>query len=638
MKRLTLLAMLLSGLLLGLAGSVAQAETPTTKKFDAGTVEISRCGPNVLRVRIAKDLGGFKPSLAVINQEVKAATAGKLTAALGDDGSITFRADGKAVLTTAPLSAQTLTAGKDPVDESTVYALRYAFRLSKDEAIYGFGQFPDGVMNWRGHSVELAQRNITAAVPMFLSTAGYGVLWDNSSYTEFEDKADGLHVASELGDGVAFYMIYGPSFDEIISAYRQLTGAAPMFPRWAMGYWQCKERYTSFAELIDVVAEYRKRKLPLDVIIQDWQYWGKYGWSAMKFDETVGTDRKTHIPTGYPNAAENIAEIHKLHAHMMISIWPCLGHNTDIYKDLKAKDYILIEKMAKKTESSFYDAYNPAARAMYWEYAKQGLFDYGIDAWWLDGLEPELGRQTPKGIKEQDKKLKAAKSHLGSGKRYFLSYPLAHSQGMYENQRKTTSDKRVCLLTRAAFLGQQRYASVTWSGDISASWDVFKQQIPAGLNFSPTGIPYWTTDTGAFFVGKGGSKEFQGGCTNEAYRQFYTRWFQFSTFCPILRAAWNQNASRDLAIRRARPEVLRHAREVRRASLPHAAVQLLRRPPRHRRWLHDPPGAGVRLPHRRQDPRHRRPVHVRPGLHGLPRDRPQRLRAERLSPGRHHVV
>ena len=296
------------------------------------------------------------------------------------------------------------------------------------------------------------------------------------------------------------YVVFnGSSTDEVIAAYRNLSGHVPMLPKWAFGFWQCRERYTSGDHLVETVKEFRKRKLPLDVIVQDWQYWGSNGWGVPKFDEN-----------NYPNPSGFIKEIHDLNAHFNISIWSNPDKNSEI-----GKRYVENNRFIPNTK--WLDYFNPSTRKEYWATLKDNLFDHGVDSWWMDATEPE------------NDALKGTNTYMGSGDFYRLTYPLMVSQAVYEGQRETTLDKRVCILTRSAFLGQQRYGIINWSGDIGGTWDAYKRQIVAGLNFTITGFPYWTTDIGGFF--RPGNSQY----TDKDFHELLTRWYQWGAFNPIFR-------------------------------------------------------------------------------------------------------
>ena len=296
-----------------------------------------------------------------------------------------------------------------------------------------------------------------------------------------------------------YVVFYGPSADSVIASYRNLSGNAPMFPKWAYGFWQCRERYSSGKQLVETVQEFRKRKFPMDVIVQDWQYWGKNGWGVPKFDEV-----------NYSNPSKFIGKLHDLDAHFCVSIWSNPDKNSEIGKEFVAKKLFI-------PNTKWLDYFNPETRALYWSILKVNMFDNGVDSWWMDAVEPE------------NDALKGEKTYAGLGDLYRLTYPYFVSKAVFEGQRETLSDKRVCILTRSAFLGQQRYGIINWSGDIGGNWDTYKRQIVAGLNYTITGFPYWTTDIGGFF--RPGSSQY----TDKKYHELLTRWYQWGAFNPIFR-------------------------------------------------------------------------------------------------------
>jgi alpha-D-xyloside xylohydrolase len=396
------------------------------------------------------------------------------------------------------------------------------FRLSPEEGVYGLGQHQSGYMNYRGRMVKVVQANTQAVTPFLVSTAGYGIFWDNYSKTIFSDTPAAMSLWSEVADNIDYYFIAGPSMDRVIGGYRQLTGQAPMYGRWAYGYWQSKEHYATRDELLNIAAEYRKRRIPIDNIVQDWNYWGgNDNWGGMFFDEKT-----------YPRPKEMIDLLHQEHFHLMISIWAGLGPASAIYKDMERRGYLY--SPVGWAGFRYFDAYNPAATDLYWEYANKGLFSKGVDAWWMDSTEPDIVNALTKESHEYEMK-KVENNHLGSFARYLNTYPLVDTEAVYKNQRKETDRKRVYILTRSTFAGQQRAAATTWSGDIGANWDVFRKQIPAGINHSMAGIPYWTFDIGAYVIGSDGGV-FSNGGKDPAYQELYTRMFQFGAFCPIFRS------------------------------------------------------------------------------------------------------
>jgi alpha-D-xyloside xylohydrolase len=555
-----------------------------------------------------------------------------------------FDKQGKPVLREAPSDGRacTPTSFKDV----STFQVSQKFLLQEGEAIYGLGQHQQGAMNCRGTTVHLQQMNMHVALPVMMSSLGYGILWNNPAITDvsvggsfqsipsshlintqnqpggltgeyytgqnfehmqttrtdesinfnwnqppaagmsqdnfsvrwtgeiltgeageygFQTTSDdgirlwvdnkllidnwsvhpaalntarisleanrrypirveyfqggGFAVAemqwsppskehtltwkSEVGEGIDYYFIYGPELDEAIAEYRWLTGEAPMFPKWAWGYWQCKEHYNSQEEILGVAAEYRSLHISIDNIIQDWYYWSPYPWGSHKFD-----------PKRYPHPTQMIRELHDEHMHIIISVWAKFQAGSSNYRQLDEAGVLYPETGGDR----YYDAFNPLGRRLYWEQMNKELFSRGVDGWWLDATEPELG-----GVWGEFRNIK---TYAGYGEFVFNAYPLMTTMAVYKGQRSVTSKKRVFILTRSAYAGQQRNAAVTWSGDITGTWDVFAKQIPAGLNFSLSGIPYWNTDIGGFF---GGNPQ------DPAYRELFVRWFQFGAFCPMFR-------------------------------------------------------------------------------------------------------
>jgi alpha-D-xyloside xylohydrolase len=322
---------------------------------------------------------------------------------------------------------------------------------------------------------------------------------DNTPTLSWKQNEQTTTFRSPHAQKLDYVVFYGPAADEVIATYRQLTGKAPMFPKWAYGFWQCRERYTSARHLVETVKEFRQRKLPMDVIVQDWQYWGSKGWGVPQFDETQYPD-----PTGF------IKEIHDLNAHFIISIWSNPDKNSTL-----GQEYVANERFIPGTK--WLDYFDPETRSAYWNTLNDNMFEHGVDAWWMDAVEPENDALT------------GEMTHIGPGDFYRLLYPLLVSQSVYEGQRAATSDKRVCILTRSAFSGQQRYGVINWSGDVGGTWEGYKRQIVAGLNFTMTGLPYWTTDIGGFF--RAGQSQY----TDNNYHELLTRWYQWGAFSPIFR-------------------------------------------------------------------------------------------------------
>lgn len=498
-------------------------------------------------------------------------------------GAVTFfDASGKRLLAEPADGGKTMTAVT--VNREAAYQPEQRFTSPADEVLYGLGQFQEGIWNWRGMPQQLRQLNTQISIPMIVSSRGYGLLWNNASLTDFNPadtqvaltnkvgtfatteagdyvfivkdgdrrgligvEVNGQTVAaitnmwvtytisgkialpanttcsvnllgggrdakifarplgdtttfrSEDGDAIDYYFFYGPTADEIIAGYRQATGVAPLFPKAAYGFWQCRERYASQAQMLDAARQFRADHIPVDFIVQDWQYWGPHGWGAYQWDLK-----------NYPDPTNMIAELHTNHFKYMISVWS--NPQGIVGKALAALPQGLIPR------SQWMDVYNPAVRNQRWKYMDEAFFSIGADAWWQDATEPGDDGNSVSGVK----------CFAGSANRVRNSYPLFASQATYEGQRGADSSKRVVILSRSGYPGQQRYAAATWSGDINGDWVTFARQIRGGLNYSITGLPYWTTDTGGFFHPRDQY-------TSADYNELLTRWFQWSTFCPILR-------------------------------------------------------------------------------------------------------
>ena len=413
--------------------------------------------------------------------------------------------------------------------DKSMYSVRQEFALEPKEAIYGLGQFQHGKMVQRDQKLLLRQDNQETVIPFFQSIKGYGIFWDNYSPTIFEDTPKATSFDSEVGNCVDYYFMYGKNADGVIAEMRNLTGQAPLFPYWTFGYWQSRERYKSQEETIGVVKKYRELGVPLDGIIQDWQYWGdNYHWNAMEFGNP-----------NFPNPKAMVDAVHNLNAHIIISVWASFGPQTKQFPELEEKGMLLdFTTWPTRLENTWppkptdhpsgvkvYDAYNPEARDIYWKYLNKGVFSKGIDGWWLDSTEPDHLE-----IKDSDFD---NNTYLGSFRKVRNAFPLMTVGGVYDHQRQNTNDKRVFILTRSAFAGQQRYGANSWSGDISSTWEVLHNQISAGLNFSLCGIPYWNTDIGGFFSNRGG---YHKGVNDVAYRELYVRWIQFGAFSTMMRS------------------------------------------------------------------------------------------------------
>lgn len=400
------------------------------------------------------------------------------------------------------------------------YSCSTSFISPKDEALFGLGCHPvdTGAMNYKGRNQDMTIKYLTGAIPVLLSSKGFGLYWDNYASSNFygaESNNTKFKYVSESGKQVNYYFFYGPDFDHIIDLYRQTTGRAPMFPKWAFGLFQSQDRYMSQSEIITVKDNYRNNHIPVDAIVQDWYYWDPLpiGSHVMKQER-------------YPNPKALVDELHKANLHAMISIWPVFGTGTpnfDALKKMGGLTSVTWDNVVTHTFDTYYDAHNPAAREMYWRQAADSLIlRDGWDAWWVDQCEPDNGALL-------DERRKADFS-VGKGIDYFNTYSLEHSKGLYKGWRRDVKDKRAFLLIRQAFAGQQRNATTLWSSDIFCSFDAFKVQVPQGINACASGIPYWTSDIGGYHYNWTAADWSQ-----PDKQELFTRWFQFGAFCPIFR-------------------------------------------------------------------------------------------------------
>jgi alpha-D-xyloside xylohydrolase len=400
--------------------------------------------------------------------------------------------------------------------EKTFHAEVFFPIYGSKEGLYGLGQHQAGVWNYRGETVDLSQENTNIAIPLLISTNGYGIFWNNASRSRVNNRfVHMLYLSAEVADRVDYYFIYGPEPDAIIGRYRELTGEVPLFGRWAYGFWQCKNKYQSQEEIEGVAAKYRALHIPVDNIVQDWFWWvtmGEMKWNAH-----------------YPDPQGLIDKLHEEHFHLMVSIWPYFRPGSAVYDEFDKKGWFVAKTVSPSFHplgQALYDATNPEARKQYWANANTALFQKGVDAWWLDTDEPETeGRE--------DNLLTTNKLWAGSGARYANVYPVFHTGGVSDGQRAASEEKRVFILSRSAYAGAQRYGVTAWSGDVMSDWMTLQRQIPAGLNYSISGMPYWTTDIGGFISG--------GNLNDPKFRELFVRWFQFGAFSPIFRVHGTRN-------------------------------------------------------------------------------------------------
>ncbi len=447
-------------------------------------------------------------------------------------GALTFLAKGRTLL--REKGEPTFEPRTDGPDAGA-FRVAQGFSLDKDEAIYGLGTFQNGKMNRRGEHKLMEQSNLEDFQNVLQSIKGWGLFWDNYSRTQFDDDAvKGMSFSSEVGDCVDYYFMYGGTqgaADGVIAQMRQLSGDVPMFPLWTYGFWQCKERYKSASELLGVVSKYRELQVPLDGIIQDWQYWGSnYLWNAMDF-----------LTEEYANGQQMIDEVHQKNAHFMISIWASFGPKTKAYRQLDEKGLLYDFETWPQSGLTFwpprkdypsgvrvYNAFSKEARAIYWQNLKN-LFDKGVDGWWMDSTDPDFFDP-----KESDYDQKAGGED--TWRKLRNAFPLETVRGVYQAQRKESEQKRVFIMTRSAFAGQQHYGSNMWSGDVASSWDMLRKQVPAGLSYTLTGNPNFNTDIGGFFCGSYNTRGGGSAPRNPQYQELYVRWMQYALFCPIFRS------------------------------------------------------------------------------------------------------
>lgn len=603
--------------------SVEQDANGVSIRLDPGLLRLDVCSERILRVTysptariparqdfsVTKQWNVVPFALREDEKTITVSTAGMIANVDRATGALTFTD-----LLGHVFLQETATGGKKmtptTVNHESTFTVEQSFASPADEHLFGMSQSQDGIWNWRGLPIELRQQNTQTAIPVLISSKGYGLLWNNASLTDFNPvdnevslelqspskndaggptateqigtnkkpeqplavhtgsftsdgegdyvffakngdrrkaliiEVDGKQIGglknfwvpyttvgttrlsagqkcsvkvigggndvklfarplgdtttfrSQVGDAVDYYVFFGPKLDDVIAGIRTATGGAPMWPKWALGFWQCRERYSSQKQILDDVAEFRSRKIPLDLVVQDWQYWGKHGWGSYQWDESK-----------YPDPKAMIDQLHAQNTKFMISVW---SNPSGPAHDELAKSGLLIGRWV--------DAFNPRAREIRWKYLNEAFFENGTDAWWQDATEPG----------DDGNSLAGAKTSAGSGDRVRNAYPLVANEAVYEGQRKARGDKRVVILTRSFYPGQQRYGTGLWSGDIGSTWDSLRRQIPAGLNACLTGLPYWTTDCGGFFRP---ADQYN----SDDFNELLVRWFQYSTFCPILR-------------------------------------------------------------------------------------------------------
>ena len=393
-------------------------------------------------------------------------------------------------------------------------AVSQTWRLDKDEVLLGLGQLKDPVLNLRGKDIRIWNDYTVITIPYLASSKGYGIYWDNAGEGRFRDNRHGTTFSSEVATGIDYYFIYHDGTqDGLMQGVRQLSGQATMYPLWTTGYWQCRERYKSPEELLGVVDEYRRREVPLDGIVQDWQYWGPdSNWNAMRFDNPNYTDKSQQM----------VDDVHARHAHIMISIWPDFGPQTKQYQDLQKMGALLpFETWPMNCGARVMDVFNPKAREMYWRHLSE-MYKMGFDAWWTDSTEPDQ-----KSAPDDNNFL----THDGTWRAVHNAFPMATNRSIYEHMRKKPNGKRAFNMTRSGTFGLQHYGTLCWSGDVQSTWEEMRGQVTSGLNFVMCGNPYWNTDLGGFFCW-----DYHNNPHDAFAKELNTRWHQWGTFQPLMRS------------------------------------------------------------------------------------------------------
>ncbi|MGA8086782.1 MAG: TIM-barrel domain-containing protein [Terracidiphilus sp.] len=394
----------------------------------------------------------------------------------------------------------------EPVELNGEHTFRVTDRFSPSitEGLYGLGQHQNGMFNYRGATVELGQDNTDVAIPLLISSKGYGLMWNTAALTYFDNRFPlDMKLTSIAGKSIDYYFLYGPEIDAVLHEYRTMTGHTPMLPKWAYGFFQSKDRYVSLDEIREIAERYRREHIPLDAMVQDWFWWK--------------TEGDPVFNSNYHDVEKDLDALHKENVHAMISVWGLLDPKSETYKVLDAKHELV-------SDAHVYDATNPEARDLYWEHLPGKLLAQGWDAFWLDSAEPEeywphMG----------DAILSSRQIAIGNGAEFTNVFPLLHTLGVQEHWKSQIPGKRVFLLTRSAFLGQQRVGATVWSGDVYGTYWGLSHQVPAGLSFALSGSPYWTTDIGGYWP------PHEDPLADPAFQDLYARWFEYGTFCPIFR-------------------------------------------------------------------------------------------------------
>ena len=523
--------------------TVQQSSQGMRATVGSETLDITVCAGSVIHVLARPDATAktgpqpwmLDPSESCVGspfqftQDAKSATIKTVEIEVSFDlerGNLSFRtANGDALMR----EGNSLPRTYEPmqVNGESTYRVTDRFSPTPTEAIYGLGQHQNGMFNYRGATVELAQDNTDVAIPLLVSSRGYALLWNTAALTYADNRfPTELTLSSVAGKSIDYYFLYGPEMDTIIHEYRSLTGHAPMLPKWAYGFFQSKDRYVSLDEIAGIAQRYRREHIPLDAIVQDWFWWKNEG--------------DPEFNSNYHEVAKDLESLHKQNVHTMISVWGLLDPASETYKALDAHHLLI-------PGAHVYDPSNSEGRDIYWNRLPGKLLAEGWDAFWLDSAEPEefwphMG----------DAILRNKQLAIGNGAEYTNVFPLLHTLGVQNHWKAETDRKRVFVLTRSAFLGQQRVGATVWSGDVFSSYWALSRQVPAGLNFALSGYPYWTTDIGGYWPPYPGSVDEPG------YQELYARWFEFGTFCPIFRTHGHRDHNEMWTYDRVEPTLIRY--------------------------------------------------------------------------------
>lgn len=506
------------------------------------TLQIEAWGRDSLRVRATMNASIAESAVNVllppaqtdvyiiIGEQEASVTNGTITARVSAQGLIQFFKTGSEVELLAeaqPTRASRIPARYFRALHSDLFHLEARFRAYDDERFYGLGQHQHGRLNQKGSVIDLIQRNTEVSIPFLFSSRGYGLLWHNPAIGRVELGKTETRWVAEATPQLDYWITTGATPAEIMGNYADATGHAPAFPAWASGFWQSKLRYRTQDELLAVVREYKRRGLPLSVIVIDFFHWTLQG--DWRFD-----------PQAWPDPAAMVRELKEMGVEVMVSIWPTVNPMSENYQTMKERGLLVRTERGLPAlmvfqdnrpqgpvSLNYYDATNPEARRFIWEQVRKHYYQYGICAWWLDACEPEMFPLDPDNLR----------FHLGNGLAVANAYPMLHEQGFYEQQHEL-EDSPTLNLCRSAWTGSQRYGAAVWSGDIDSTFEALQAQVRAGLNMSLSGIPWWTTDIGGFYGGE---------ITSPAFRELVVRWFQYAAFCPLFRLHGYRNPDRNSA-------------------------------------------------------------------------------------------